>query len=438
MSRSRAEAPRVAFLVADLGRSGGMAVVRRYARHLAEGEGMQCKLVVCAAKHDRLPDTADGIPVTTLAAIRGERVDVAIATWWTTAESLFELDALRRIVFLQSLEHRFYREHENADRVGALSVLDLPVEFIAIGSHMSRLLDRHRPDARCHLVPVGIDKDVFTAHARGPSGSGPLRVLVEGQPTLWFKGVPAAVAAVRDMSAPARLTLAVHELDDAEDAGLDVDRVVGGLAPEGMAALYGDHDVLLKLSRFEGLALPPLEAMHVGVPSVLTPFTGSDDYARHGENAIVVGFDDHPGTVAALDLLARNLSVRDRLSRGALATAADWPDVRASSQAFCRAVRTALDEPALDGGLMLRRFARGRRLAIELAREHSRRDAVRLDHARLEAEHYRVKFEEHLEIAEQHRLLAEGRLDTLHELTSRPSYRAAHFAKRLVGRQDKW
>jgi hypothetical protein len=205
-----------------------------------------------------------------------------------------------------------------------------------------------------------------------------------------------------------------------------------------MAQLYGDHDVLVKLSRLEGLALPPLEAMHVGVPSVLTPFTGSDDYARHGENALVVGFDDHRGTVAALDLLARHQELLRRLSAGALATAARWPDVRASAAAFGTAVRTALDEPAPTMDPVLRRLARGRRLAVELAREDRRRDAVGLDHARLQAEHYRGKFEEHLEIAEQYRLLAEGRLDTLHDLTSRPSYRAAHFVKRLVGRQDKW
>jgi hypothetical protein len=205
-----------------------------------------------------------------------------------------------------------------------------------------------------------------------------------------------------------------------------------------MAALYAEHDVLLKLSRLEGLALPPLEAMHVGVPSVLTPFTGSDDCARHGENALVVGFDDRPGTVAALNVLARDPSLRERLSAGALATAAGWPGADASAAAFGAAVRTVLDEPAPAVDLVLRRIARGRRLAIELAREDRRRDAVALDHLRHEAGVYRAKFEEHLQIAEEFRVLAEGRLDTLHDLTSRPSYRAAHFAKRLVGREDKW
>ena len=270
-SPSPAEPLRVAFLVEELGRSGGMAVVRRYARHLLDVEGARCSLVVCGPKPGRLPEADDGIPVTTLKEARGEPVDVAVATWWTTAESLFELDAARRVVFLQNLEHRFYREDERVDRLGALGVLDLPVDFVVIASHMRAVLDRLRPDARVRLVPNGIDKSVFAPDGGRGGRSGPLRVLVEGQPTLWFKGMAEAVAAVRAMREPATLTLAVHDPSSARQAGLEADRVEGGLSAEGMAALYREHDVLLKLSRFEGLPLPPLEAMHVGLPCVLTP-----------------------------------------------------------------------------------------------------------------------------------------------------------------------
>jgi glycosyltransferase involved in cell wall biosynthesis len=396
-----------------------MAVVRRYARRL-EADGMRCDLVVCA------PKAPVPVGLVALAEARGEGYDVAIATWWTTAEALFDVDAARRIIFLQSLEHRFYRPTESADRIGALGVLDLPVEYVAIGSHMSRLLERLRPDARCHLVPNGIDKTVFASRGAGREPGAPLRVLVEGQPTLWFKGIRDAVAAVRAMSEPATLTLVMQDPDDA--GGVDVDRVVGGLSPVEMAELYASHDVLVKLSRLEGLSLPPLEAMHVGVPSVLTPFTGSDDYARHGENALVVGFDDHPGTVAALDLLARDELLRRNLAEGALATAASWPDADTAAEGFAAAVQAALDDPM--PGADLRRLGRGRRLAVELAREAGRRDAVALEHMRQRAEFYRGKFEEHLEIAA-------SRLVLIDALASSRSHRAAQVVKRFVPWQDR-
>jgi glycosyltransferase involved in cell wall biosynthesis len=394
---SPADPLRVAFLVEELGRSGGMAVVRRYARHLG------ATIVVCGAKPAPLPADDDGIPVTTPAELGA--VDAAVATWWTTVERLFELDAGRLVVFVQNLEHRFYRERERVDRLGALGVLDLPVDFIVIASHMRDLLARLRPDARVKLVRNGIDKRVFAPRHGVPDG--PLRVLVEGQPTLWFKGIAEAVAAVRAVREPATLTLAVHDPADARQAGLDADRVEGGLSPNGMAALYAGHHVLLKLSRFEGLPLPPLEAMHVGLPCVLTPFTGSEDFARHGENALVVGFDDVPGTKAALDLLARDTELRERLSHGALRTAAAWPDQVAAADAFGEAVRELWAEPPPDPAAAHLRLARGHRLALELAREQHRRDDVALwRYARLEVR--------------------------LNELLSRRSYRMAHFAKRML------
>lgn len=346
---------RIAFLVEELGRSGGMAVIRRHARHLSEREGMDVELVVCGA---RARVEEEEVPVRRLADARD--YDIAIATWWTTAESLFELEARRRVAFLQNLEFRFYREHELADRLGALSVLDLPVDYVVVASHMEELLARLRPQARVVRVAPGIDKDVFKpTPPRAADGS--LRVLVEGQPTLWFKGVPEAVAIAR--AAGADVTVATH------DPSLQVDakRVVGGLSAPEMAALYAEHDVFLRLARFEGLGLPPLEAFHMGVPCVLTPFTGSEDYARHDDNALVVGFDDDEGTRAALERL-RDPALRARLREGALAWARDWPDERAAGAEFATALRGFLEEPPPAPDEALRRLARTRRATVELER----------------------------------------------------------------------
>jgi O-antigen biosynthesis protein len=346
---------RVAFLVEELGRSGGMAVIRRHARHLLEVGGMDVELVVCGARTEL---GEEDVPVRRLADARS--YDVAIATWWTTAEALFELDARRRVAFLQNLEFRFYREHELADRLGALSVLDLPVDYIVVASHMQALLAELRPQARVVRVAPGIDKEVFR-ELPPRAGGERLRVLVEGQPTLWFKAVPEAVAAAR--SAGAEVTVATH------DPGLEVDadRVVGGLSAPEMADLYAEHDVLLRLARFEGLGLPPLEAFHVGKPCVLTPFTGSEDYARHEHNALIVGFDDEPGTIAALERL-RDPALREQLRQGALETARAWPDEDAAGSAFAEALRGFLAEDPPPPDEALRRMASTRRLAVELGR----------------------------------------------------------------------
>jgi glycosyltransferase involved in cell wall biosynthesis len=401
---------RVAFLVAELGRSGGMAVIRRHARHLIEVEGMDVELVVCGAGAEL---GEEDVPVRRLADARD--YDVAIATWWTTAEALFELEARRRVAYLQNLEFRFYRQHELVDRLGALSVLDLPVDYIVVSSHIQALLDDLRPSARVVRVAPGINKDVFRP-APPRDGDGPLRVLVEGQPTLWFKAVPEAAALAR--GAGSEVTVAMHD----PSLEVDADRVVGGLSAPDMAALYAEHDVLLRLARFEGLGLPPLEAFHVGVPCVITPFTGSEDYARHEDNALVVGFDDEAGTAAALERL-RDPALRARLREGALATAREWPDEQTAGAGFANALRDFIADPPPPSDEALRRMARTRRLAIELQRPFVG-EAARWKDAWAHADQKNVEYDEWTRELQR-------RIDALQ---ARPGYRLEERLKRMLGR----
>jgi glycosyltransferase involved in cell wall biosynthesis len=428
-SRSPEPPLRVAFLVEELGRSGGMAVVRRYARHLADVEGWHCKLVVCGARDEALPPEDHGIEVVRPGQAVRDTWDIAVATWWTTAETLFELDARRRALFLQNIESRFYRPEDVADRLGAQGVLDLPIDFIVIASHMETLLRRLRPDVRCLMVRNAIDKSVFRPAPLCNDPTAPLRVLVEGQPTLWFKGVQQAVAAVRSMRQPATVTVAAHDAKTAAESGIAADRVVGGLDPFSMAALYAKHDVLLKLSRFEGSPLPILEAFHVGVPCVVTPFTGSEEWAAHGENCLVVGFDDAPGARAALDLLARDRDLLARLRAGALHTAEAWPDLASASSAFARAVRRLCDEPPpADSTPAMRRIMRSRRLWIEAVRERQRRAQVQLEATRGEVRWHVHAYQQALETIEA---LAEERA----ELRRRPAVRIEDAIKRRLPRR---
>ncbi len=328
---------RVCFLLHERGRAGGMGVIAGHAERLSARPGWQADVLLTS----ELDGRAD------------QEWDFALATWWETADALWKVKARRRGVFLQSLEERFYRDRELFERLGAASVLALPVDYLAVGGWMRDVLADLRPDARCRVVRNGIDKDVFRAPA-GPRVSepgAPLRVLVEGNPDMWLKAIPEAVAAVEAMTEPAELT-----------------RIDGGLDAAGMAAAYADHDVLLKLSRVEGVALPPIEAMHVGTPCVVTPHTGHDEYVRHRDNGLVVGFDDPGAATAALDELARDRALVARLSDGALRTAAEWPSAEDSTGELAGTLEelAAAPPPAVEPALAA--LAARQRLAIELGR----------------------------------------------------------------------
>lgn len=317
--------------------------------------------------------------------------DVAVATWWETAERLFEVDAARRAVFLQSLEHRFYGPDQPWERMGAAAVLGLPVAYIGISAWIRDVMAEVRPDAPFHPVPNGIDKEVFGAVSRSPA-EGPLRVLVEGQAELPFKGVAEALAAVAAMCEPVALT---------RTAPTD------GLDPMEMAELYSRQDVLLKLARVEGLGLGPIEAFHGGVPCVVTPYTGSADYVRDGQNGLVVPFDDVPATAAALDRLAADRDLLERLGAGALDMAAAWPSRDVSAELMGEALAAIAAGPAPAPGPAMTRLLAGLRVEAEVGREQlavGRRAAERV--AALEAR--------------------------IEEITGTPAYRAAAAVKRRL------
>jgi glycosyltransferase involved in cell wall biosynthesis len=195
-----------------------------------------------------------------------------------------------------------------------------------------------------------------------PRLHGPLRIVIEGNPTVWFKGVREALAAVLAMQEPRHVTL-VSALRDVDTAGAD--EVVGPLSHEEMAALYARSDVVLKLSRVEGMFGPPLEGMHCGATCVVAAVTGHEEYVEHGVNGLVVDWDDPRGTSRALDLLARDRALLHHLRLGALATARAWPSWEQAATMMAGALREVARRPAPDATPALARALADVRSATE-------------------------------------------------------------------------
>src|SRR5262249_21428500 len=204
---------RVAFLLNDLQLSGGVGVVVEHARQLTEVHGFDVTLVLAREQEEppwRYRGLTD-IPVETLPAARHEHFDIAISTWWETAFSLFELKADRYASFVQSLEDRFYHPDE-AERIGASLMMDLPVDFITEAPWLADTIRSTLPEARVFYVRNGIDKSAFPLPDKvDVRVDGPLRVLVEGHAGVWFKGVQPAAYAAAAMKEPHHVTLVVPD-----------------------------------------------------------------------------------------------------------------------------------------------------------------------------------------------------------------------------------
>lgn len=351
---------RVAFVLPTLQPSGGIQVALTHAAALREREGWDVSAVVVDAGPTAF-ETA--VPVLDVDKAAAGEWDVVVWTWWTTADVAMELPARRRVAFMQGLDERFYDWRAPLDRLAASAALSTVDGIVTVSEHLRDVAAALRPDLEVLVARNGLDRTAFAPGVAARS-DGPLQVLVEGQRNLPLKGVDHAIAVIRAMREPARSTLVALDPDVVDPAG--VDRLVGALDPAGMAALYAESDVVLKLSRAEGLGLPPLEAAAVGTPSVVTPFGGHADWLCHGVNGVLVGFDDLPGTTAWLDALARDRGLLQRLGSGALETASRWPTVEESADAMARALRAVGEAEPGDAVAARRAVARslGRNVAL--------------------------------------------------------------------------
>lgn len=324
---------KVAFLVNDLQLSGGVGVIVEHARRLSAIAGWDVTLVLVRDADESNWHGYEHLPslhVRSRSEALQDHYDIAVATWWETTFTLFELQAERYAYFVQSLEDRFYRADE-AERLGAALTLDLPVAFITEATWIRDTLARLRPDAPCFLVRNGIDKETFAPVEAVPDcDSGPLRVLIEGSPSSWFKHVREAADAAAAMHEQRHVTIVTGDRVALGDP--PADEIVGPLSHREMAALYDRTDVLLKLSSVEGMFGPPLEGFHRGATCVVTPVTGHEEYVEHGWNGLLTDWDDLRGTARQLDLLARDRVLLRFLRANALETARAWPSWEQSSQ----------------------------------------------------------------------------------------------------------
>jgi glycosyltransferase involved in cell wall biosynthesis len=120
----------------------------------------------------------------------------------------------------------------------------------------------------------------------------------------------------------------------------------GALPRAALPGLYAAADVVVfPVLWEEPWGLVPLEAMAMGRPVVATGQGGSGEYLRDGENALLHAPGDTAGLAAAVERLAADAGLRERLREGGSATAS-----RHTEDVFNAAVAGEL-ERALGRGL---------------------------------------------------------------------------------------
>ena len=234
--------------------------------------------------------------------------------------------AERYAYFVQSLEDRFFEPDAPGERVLAAMTHALPVSFITEARWIADILAEMRPDAPCFLVRNG-DRQGRVRAGRATGGTTHAAAAHPAWRAIRTCGsrvsarppTCCASCASRTSRRSSRRPGATGTRRSARSAWS------GRCRRRRWRAEYADTDVVLKLSRVEGMFGPPLEGFHMGATCVTTPVTGHDEFVEHGFNGLVTDWDDVRGTARALDLLARDRRLLHYLRTNAWLTARGWP-----------------------------------------------------------------------------------------------------------------
>ena len=311
---------KIGFFLAGLGISGGAAVVLKHVSMLMEA-GHDAFVIDLGGYGDI---SWFGNP--TIRVYRMEQlllcgldnIDLLFATFWTTVPWLEKIPARRKLYLVQSDERLFYEAESLKAQVA--DTYRKNYEYVVIAQWLVDML-REQFGKSAVYVPNGLDSELFfPGDPLEAKDTQRLRVLIEGPISVPFKGMVEAYAAVSELDCE----LWIVSTDGKPESGWRYDRFFEGVNQAEMRRIYSSCHVLLKMSRVESFAYPPLEAMACGCAVVLGEVSGGIEYASNEVNVLKVPQGDVAAARAAVLKLLTNPELRERLILAGFETVKCW------------------------------------------------------------------------------------------------------------------
>jgi len=260
--------------------------------------------------------------------------DVLVATHWSTASwvrDLVDAGRARHAAYLvQDYEAWFYPENDVQTREHVKQTYDLIAHRIVTSQWLADLLTQDGHSV--HKIAPGLDLGAF--YPRPVEPPTPPVVLAMARPRTPRRGfdtVVAALAQVHDAMPGVEIVLFGENLGEMElpfpyrGEGVVTDQ-------EHLARLYTEAHVHVDASDFQAFGKAALEAMACGTPSVLTSVGGVNEYARDGENCLLVPPGDPDATARAILRVLAETSLHRTLREGGLDTVPEFSTKRKARQ----------------------------------------------------------------------------------------------------------
>jgi glycosyltransferase involved in cell wall biosynthesis len=181
--------------------------------------------------------------------------------------------------------------------------------------------DHKVPEDRIHVVPVGVDPDLFRPLPEVARVPG--RLITTASADVAMKGLHVLLEAVAKVRTERPVELVIigkpkrdsHATQTMRRLGLeDVVSFVTGVPDQRIVELYSEAELAVVPSLYEGFSLPAIEAMSSGVPLLATTGGALPEVAgTHGETCFLVPPGDAEAMAAMIRTALDDPAWRDRV-----------------------------------------------------------------------------------------------------------------------------
>lgn len=312
---------KILFLLPSRALSGGVLVVHRHAKLLAEKgyEVTVAYLHACDLDDEVMPAIEPVREIFFAELGEKDSFDVAVATWWETAYHIANVQAKSYFYYVQAFEDRLYPV-ESVWPLLVQRTFQTGFNFIAVNTGIQRYLQNDFNLSSVVVAP-GITIEDYACEPLIERKTDALRVLVEGSPDALYKRVGLAFEALAQV--PNLETVYVSPQGKPKE-GWRIDYFFERVPHVQMPAIYKSCDLILKLSTDESFSMPVLESFAARATAIAAQFYGGSDFICDGENALIVPVDDVEAVVKSLEKLQTDRQLLRKLSAGAARTAGNY------------------------------------------------------------------------------------------------------------------
>jgi len=207
---------------------------------------------------------------------------------------------------------------------------------------------------RIHVVPVGVDPDMFSPLASIQRVPG--RLITTASADVAMKGLRYLLEAIAKLRVERHVELTIigkAKRDSAASRAItelgltDAIRFVSGVTDQRIVELYAEAELAVVPSLYEGFSLPAIEAMSCGVPLVATTGGALPEVAgRHDETCFLTEPGDSDALAATLAKALDNPEARTRVGQAGRQRVVDQWSWHHTAERTVEQYRAVLQETA--------------------------------------------------------------------------------------------